>query len=151
MGAKAVVRSDWLSLKLSSVKLTRMKKVPSCRSVECWSDWNMFPPCSKINWETAATIPGWSGHEINSVIIWSPVLCSVCAGTSYFPLPRMQILRSVACPDPAEDLHEQMEHQEAWGAVKWLCISISLCLSPTTAPFLLVRNETEQVTSDLPT
>src|SRR4051812_43973839 len=41
---------------------TRMKKRPPSGSVEYWSDWTMFAPLRASSDETAATIPGPSGH-----------------------------------------------------------------------------------------
>ena len=43
-----------------------MKKLPFSGCVEYWSELTMFAPCSNRKRETAATIPGPSGQEINS-------------------------------------------------------------------------------------
>ena len=45
---------------------SRRKNEPPSGSVEYWSDSMMFAPCSKRKRETAATIPGRSGHDTSS-------------------------------------------------------------------------------------
>jgi hypothetical protein len=42
-----------------------MKNKGSSGSVECWAESTMFAPRSKRKVETAATIPGRSGHAIS--------------------------------------------------------------------------------------
>ncbi len=48
-----------------------MKNVPCSGWVEYWSELTMFAPCSNRKRDTAATIPGPSGQEINRRAVWS--------------------------------------------------------------------------------
>jgi hypothetical protein len=49
-----------------SVNSMRRKNVPPSGSVEYWAERTMFAPALNTKRETAATIPGPSGHEITS-------------------------------------------------------------------------------------
>ena len=86
IGLKAAINSDWLSAKLASAKLMRIKKVQSCLLVEYWSDSTMLPPCSKMKCERAATMPGRSGHDIKSVMVG---ICCDIFGPATFPKKRV--------------------------------------------------------------
>src|SRR5579859_7428863 len=83
IGLKARSRSGLLVARSCSRNSVRMKKMPPPCSVECWLEWMMFAPRSNRKCETAATIPGRSGHEIRRRPTSSFTLAMRCGGGSY--------------------------------------------------------------------